>query len=178
MSEFSDPTDGVALAKRRLRAELLSGRPARSSDDADARLADAASALVNGLTTVAAYTPLRYEPGGRSLLPALAARGVRVLLPVLLPDRDLDWRLVDTPAPLGVEAVLWAELVLVPALAVDRVSGVRLGRGGGSYDRALARVQGPAVALLYDGELIADVPSEAHDRAVDAVLTPSGLAWG
>ncbi len=68
-----------------------------------------------------------------------------------------------------------ARLLLVPALAVDR-RGVRLGRGGGSYDRALARVAAgtPVVALLHDGELLDELPAEPHDRLVSAVVTPSG----
>ncbi len=69
-----------------------------------------------------------------------------------------------------------AGLVLVPALAVDR-RGVRMGRGGGSYDRVLARLAAPGrrplvVALLHDGEIVDEVPAEPHDRAVDAALTP------
>lgn len=107
------------------------------------------------------------------------------LLPVVLDDGDLDWA-VDTgeyvrnrfgiPEPagprLGVSAVAECDLVLVPALLVDR-EGYRLGRGGGSYDRALARATGFTVALLHDGELVDHVPREAHDVAVDAVATPS-----
>ena len=50
-----------------------------------------------------------------------------------------------------------------------------MGPGGGSYDRALARVAGTAftVALLHDGELLDTVPSEPHDRRVRAAITPS-----
>ncbi|MFB6395191.1 5-formyltetrahydrofolate cyclo-ligase, partial [Polymorphospora sp. 2-325] len=76
----------------------------------------------------------------------------------------------------GPAAVGAADLVVVPAVAVDR-RGLRLGRGGGSYDRALARVA-PAtltVALLHDGELLDAVPAEEHDRPVHAVITPSGV---
>jgi 5-formyltetrahydrofolate cyclo-ligase len=69
------------------------------------------------------------------------------------------------------------DLVLVPALAVDRHTGVRLGRGGGSYDRALARTHPgtPVIALLYPGELLEGVPAQPHDARVTAVLTPDGL---
>jgi 5-formyltetrahydrofolate cyclo-ligase len=64
----------------------------------------------------------------------------------------------------------------VPALLVDR-SGMRLGRGGGSFDRALGRVAAgvPVVALVYDGEIVERVPREPHDRSVTAALTPRGL---
>ncbi|MDG4864098.1 5-formyltetrahydrofolate cyclo-ligase, partial [Streptomyces sp. T-3] len=69
--------------------------------------------------------------------------------------------------------------VLLPGLAVDG-RGMRLGRGGGSYDRVLdrlarARVQPPLVVLLYDNEVVARVPEEPHDHPVHAVVTPSGV---
>jgi 5-formyltetrahydrofolate cyclo-ligase len=122
------------------------------------------------------------EPGG-SDLPSVLAQFTLVLLPRLLPDGDLGWAfydgsLVDGPRglrePAGPPAdVRDASLVIVPALAVSR-SGMRLGRGGGSYDRALARVSSAAtVALLHDGELLDSVPSEPHDRPVHAVITPA-----
>ncbi|MEJ3743194.1 5-formyltetrahydrofolate cyclo-ligase [Actinomycetes bacterium KLBMP 9797] len=136
---------------------------------------------------VAGYVPVGAEPGGPGLPDALAAGG-RLLLPVLLPDLDLDWAEYAghaslTPSPrglrepsgrrLGPTAIATASLVVVPAVAVDR-HGVRLGRGGGSYDRALARVTPgvPTVALLHDGELVDELPTEPHDRRVSAVITP------
>jgi 5-formyltetrahydrofolate cyclo-ligase len=139
--------------------------------------------------TVAAYRPIGDEPGGPDLVDALNAAVPTVLLPVLLPDLDLDWapytgtlrpgrfglREPDS-TPLGTAAIATADLVLVPALAVDR-HGTRLGRGGGSYDRALARVPRttPVIALLHDGELVRGrLPAEPHDRPVSAVITPSG----
>jgi 5-formyltetrahydrofolate cyclo-ligase len=77
----------------------------------------------------------------------------------------------------GVDAIRTAALVIVPALAVDRSTGVRLGQGGGSYDRALARVgpNVPTVALLHDGELLDGVPAEPHDRPVRHAALPGGI---
>ena len=114
-----------------------------------------------------------------------------MLLPVLLPDGDLDWAAYDgadslapgtrgllepTGRRLGVEAVAGADAVLVPGLAVSS-TGMRLGRGGGSYDRVLARVPVGTFTcvLLHEGETGQEVPAEAHDRAVTAVATPSGI---
>jgi 5-formyltetrahydrofolate cyclo-ligase len=56
---------------------------------------------------------------------------------------------------------------------VDR-GGLRLGRGGGSYDRALARVGAavPTVALIYDHELLDEVPAAPHDQRVSMVGQP------
>ncbi|WP_437019266.1 5-formyltetrahydrofolate cyclo-ligase [Streptomyces sp. enrichment culture] len=148
--------------------------------------------------TVAAYVSVGSEPGTLALLDALRARGVRVLLPALLPDNDLDWGVYEgegslarvqhggrmalfEPAGerLGPDAVTTADAVLLPGLAVD-ARGMRLGRGGGSYDRVLARLERagayPAlVVLLYDSEVVGRVPAEPHDRPVDAVVTPAGV---
>jgi 5-formyltetrahydrofolate cyclo-ligase len=77
---------------------------------------------------------------------------------------------------LGPEALSTADVVLAPGLAADR-TGMRLGRGGGSYDRALARVPvGTFVCLLlFDGEILDAVPAAEHDRRVTAAVTPSGI---
>ncbi len=189
--------------KRALRREFLMVRDGLTADDvreaADA-LAGRALALpeVAGAGVVAAYVSVGAEPGTLALLDALRARGVRVLLPALLPDNDLDWGVYAGEDSLtrvrhggrmalyepggerlGPDAVTAADVVLLPGLAVDE-RGMRLGRGGGSYDRVLARLERagarPALlVLLYDREVVAHVPEEPHDRPVDAVVTPSGV---
>ncbi|MFI1419525.1 5-formyltetrahydrofolate cyclo-ligase [Streptomyces sp. NPDC020731] len=189
--------------KRVWRRELLAARNGLTADD----VREAAVALArqaHGLPelaharTVAAYVSVGSEPGTPALLDALRARGAHVLLPALLPDNDLDWgayegegslarvrhgtrmALFEPAGPrLGPDAVTEADVVLLPGLAVD-ARGMRLGRGGGSYDRVLARLDRagarPAlVVLLYDTEVVARVPVEPHDRPVHAVVTPSGV---
>ncbi|MEV7415749.1 5-formyltetrahydrofolate cyclo-ligase [Streptomyces sp. NPDC089919] len=190
-------------AKADLRRELLAARRALSPG----AVAEAAGLLARqaldlpelaGARTVAAYVSVGTEPGTLALLDLLRERGTRVLLPVLLPDNDLDWaayegpqslaeaahpgkmRLLEPAGPrLGPGAVTEADAVLLPGLAVDG-RGMRLGRGGGSYDRVLARLAAagadPAlVVLLYDAEVVDRVPEEPHDRPVRAVATPSGV---
>ncbi len=184
----------AAEAKGAVRAGLLAGRRSLRPErlvEAATRIAEhlLATPEVSAASTVAAYVSLGGEPGTGPLLVALREAGVRVLLPVLQPDNDLDWAEHDgelLPAargllepigtPLGVAAVAQADVVLLPGLAADR-RGLRLGRGGGSYDRAMARVAPTAFTcvLLHDGELLDEVPSEPHDRAVRAAVTPSGL---
>jgi 5-formyltetrahydrofolate cyclo-ligase len=139
--------------------------------------------------TIAAYISVGTEPDTRGLVYALWKRGSYILLPVLLADDDLDWAsyegpeslaagprglLQPTEPPRGVAAVSSADLVIVPALAVDR-AGRRLGRGGGSYDRALTRVGAavPTLALVYDGELVDEVPAGGHDQRVSMAARPS-----
>lgn len=182
------------LSKAGLRAEMLGRRAAMRPEERSAaarRVRDALLSVpeVEMAGTIAAYASIGDEPDTRSLLFALWKRGTYVLLPVLLPDGDLDWASYEGPdslvpgargclepsePPRGPNAIAGADVVLTPAVAVDR-TGVRLGRGGGSYDRALARV-GPAiltVAPLYDGELVEALPVEPHDQRVRAVATPS-----
>lgn len=184
----------LSAAKASLRSRLLETRKALGTEKraaAGRRLRDAVLSAPEAemAGVVAAYISIGTEPDTRGLVFALWKRGTYVLLPVLRPDRDLDWAsyegpdslapgprglLEPTEPPRGVTAITSADLVLVPALAADR-SGNRLGRGGGSYDRALARV-GPAIitiALLYDGELLEQVPAGPHDQPVRSVAIPS-----
>lgn len=181
----ADAVARAAAAKALLRAELTAARAARDpAAIATARAgvcrAVLARAAAERWRCVAGYVPLRTEPGSPELLTELARRGVRVLVPLVLPDLDLDWApwQPDTAtwgAALGPDAVSAADAVLVPALAVA-TDGTRLGRGGGSYDRALHRARPGAVvaALLFDGELRSALPQDAWDRRVSAVVTPSG----
>jgi 5-formyltetrahydrofolate cyclo-ligase len=76
---------------------------------------------------------------------------------------------------LGPTAIGTADVVVVPALAVSR-AGVRLGRGGGYYDRALRHARDGAlvVAVVFDDEVVDEVPAEPHDHRVDVVVTPAG----
>jgi 5-formyltetrahydrofolate cyclo-ligase len=171
----------IAQRKHQLRAVHLAARSARSAADlAEARAEISAHVLTRCAESawgcIAAYEPLRTEPGSIRLLGSLITLGVRVLVPVLLPDRDLDWHewQSDNP-PLGVAGVTAADAVLVPALAVDRF-GTRLGRGGGSYDRALRRIdpEVPRAALLFEGELVDRLPADDWDERVTSVVMPFG----
>jgi 5-formyltetrahydrofolate cyclo-ligase len=139
---------------------------------------------------VCGYVPFGAEPGSLALLDALRARGSRVLLPVIAPVAGpLDWAeyagpetlvpgrlrglLEPSGARLGVTAVEGAELVLLPALAVDH-GGVRLGRGAGHYDRSLvfAAPGTELVAVVRDSEFVDQLPVQPHDIPMTGALTP------
>jgi 5-formyltetrahydrofolate cyclo-ligase len=169
--------------KAALRAAILARRGELSQRERDVAGEAIAAALRDVLLTatrVAAYAAVGSEP------PTAAALALcrEVLLPVLLPDGDLDWcagrdgirtsrGLIEAVGPrLGPAAIGGCDVVLVPALAVDG-RGNRLGRGGGSYDRALRRATGLTIAVLYDGERTDDLPAQAHDVPVAALVTPS-----
>lgn len=191
--------EDTSAEKARLRRILLAARRAlspRARAERDAALTGAALRLATGTDPslgvvgvdhgpVCAYLPLGAEPGGPGFVDTLTAAGVDVLLPVVPSGPGpLDWarhdgRLVLGPLGvhepagrrLGADAVADAVLVLVPALAVDR-RGIRLGRGGGYYDRTLGRATGVVVAVIGVGELVEGLPTLPHDRPVAAALLP------
>lgn len=185
---------GIA-GKAALRARLLA---ARRTVDADLRGAEAHAlqqhldTLRPAVGTVCAYVPVGAEPGSIAMLDTLVEHHLRVLLPIARTTGDdtplpLQWAqyrpgrldtarfgLLEPPTPwLPAAAVAEAELVLVPALAVDR-RGVRLGRGAGFYDRSLGLRHRDArlVAVIRDTELFDELPSEPHDVAMTHALTP------
>ncbi|NMM34530.1 MAG: ligase [Phycicoccus sp.] len=132
----------------------------------------------DGHPCVAIYRSLSTEPPTQAVADMLHTRGVTVLVPEMLPDRDLDWhelRADGSEGPgLGSDAIGEARVIFTPALAVDH-SGTRLGQGGGSYDRALARRHPHAVvvAIVNDEEYaVRPLPRDGHDVRVNAVITP------
>ncbi|HUW16775.1 MAG TPA: 5-formyltetrahydrofolate cyclo-ligase [Actinomycetes bacterium] len=189
------PRDALTApeAKRVLRSEARQRRARRSPADRAQHgraLAAATHSALDRATTVAAFVGVGDEPETLPLLEALRTRGVHVLLPVTLPDLDLDWARYEgeeslAPARFGLlepqgdrlgrDAVATADVVLVPAFAVDH-QGQRLGQGGGCYDRALTRVPPTTsvLAVVFPDEVVdTPLPQEPHDRPVTGPLLPA-----
>jgi 5-formyltetrahydrofolate cyclo-ligase len=187
----ADP--GPGEAKRRLRLRLLAARANRPDPEraaAATALRDRVLALpeVRDAAIATCYASMPDEPGTAPLLDGLSALGCTILLPVLHPDFDLGWAEYEAGAlrparfgigepagaPLGADVLSTVDVMVCPALAVDP-SGRRLGRGGGSFDRALRRAPSAVlrVALVYDDEVLADVPTDRHDEPVHVVVTPT-----
>ncbi|MEV0897912.1 5-formyltetrahydrofolate cyclo-ligase [Actinoplanes sp. NPDC049802] len=162
MSDLTGDAEKLRQIKIALRVRLLTARQSLSGTARAAAAAELQTQILSLVretrpTRIAAYVPIGAEPGGPDLPYRLAEAlptGGRLLLPVLLPDNDLDWAeftgvlspasrgLLEPTGPRqGPAALRTADLVLVPALAVA-LDGTRMGRGGGSYDRALARLDG------------------------------------
>jgi 5-formyltetrahydrofolate cyclo-ligase len=139
---------------------------------------------------VSGFFPIRSEADVRPLMARLKARGARLCLPVVMDKETIVFRdlvagadLVDTgfgtrgPGP-GAE-VLDPDLLLVPLSAFD-AKGNRIGYGAGHYDRAIARLREKGrhprlIGIAFDCQEVAEVPDEAHDVRLEAVLTESGL---
>jgi 5-formyltetrahydrofolate cyclo-ligase len=179
----------VFPTKAAARQHLLSARRTRAHSE-DLLSAAQAQPEVQTARRIALYVSLGPEPQTGALIDWLLAGDHEVLLPILYADNDLGWGIAPGAADLvpgrlglseprvdlGSDAIATADLVICPALAVAR-DGVRLGRGGGSYDRALARVRPgtPIWAAVYDSEVVEALPADDHDHPVHAALTPNRL---
>lgn len=145
---------------------------------------------VEAARRVALFWPLA-EHGEVDLLAvdrALRQRSVLVYYPFLRDSAEVAWGFAKVHDPGGMEerghgfleppllspAALRGELdvIVVPALAVA-ATGHRLGHGGGFYDRVLPLHRPPAcaVAVAFDFQLLAELPSMEHDVACDVIVT-------
>lgn len=172
--------------KSELRRELVARRKKLTKSQrerANAMLIDAALAQLAPRSTVAAYYPVGSEPGGPDFVPALAAAVDRLYLPISLSDGQLAWTAYTgemapgaygIPEPVGPRldssVLRECDVIFVPALAISP-DGVRLGKGAGYYDRALANLSGVRlVGMVYEHELRDDVPGDPHDVPVNKIL--------
>ncbi|MFJ4106846.1 5-formyltetrahydrofolate cyclo-ligase [Oerskovia enterophila] len=194
-----EPEDAKEILRKAIRT-ARSTRSERRRDEAALLIADVIETIPEVLSArcVATYAARPTEPGTTAMLDRLAARGVRVLLPVLGAGLQRDWaeyagshdlrerapgRPPEPSGPaLGAAALVDADVVIAPALAVD-TRGVRLGQGGGWYDRALEHMRPgtKVIAVVFPDEVYdADerpLPLEKHDRTIDGVATPQGWRW-
>ena len=202
--------DSKAVLRARIRASRAAGLSMEWSAATRAGLLDTARAAglldpdgtpgSTGRVALAAYVAAPGEPDVAAIRAAIREAGGLVVLPIPGPEGALGWALdegtysahprLPVGMPIGETLGIGATpllshqvgTVLLPALAVDG-TGLRLGQGGGYYDRLLAELAEVAevggrmrtVAIVHDEELLPEgaVPREAHDQAVMAVLTPT-----
>ncbi|OFX11964.1 MAG: 5-formyltetrahydrofolate cyclo-ligase [Alphaproteobacteria bacterium RIFOXYD12_FULL_60_8] len=160
---------------------------------ASVALARHALSVIKPEGVVAGYWPLVGEVDPRPLTEKLAARGQTLALPVVvgptdplifrhwIPDTALEEGAHNTWHPPASAKSIRPDVVLVPLLAFDR-RGVRLGFGGGYYDRTLeslrrsAEVQ--AIGLAFAGQEVDTLPKDRHDQLLDIIVTETGVVEG
>lgn len=189
--------DGKAALRAVLRARrngaTMAERAAWSARVAEHGFAALRERVRSG-AIVAAYWPIRSEADPRPLARRLADAGARLCLPVVDGeamafrawsgrDEDLVSAGFGALGPGATAPECAPAIVLAPLLGCDRRGG-RLGWGKGYYDRMLAARDAAAargagarpfvVGVAFACQLVADVPMDAHDRRLDAIVTEEG----
>lgn len=181
----------VAAEKNALRKRIKSQRKERVFDPElsnvyCAHLAELCLSI--GVRKVAAYLPYVGEPDIELFLDWSLENGIEIILPVAHADGTLSWVNFDGSTEIGIHGFAEAvgepatladtNLAVVPALAIGN-GGMRLGKGKGYYDRALKGISPnvPVVAVIFEEELLDEVPSQQHDLGVGAALTPNGFTY-
>ena len=186
-------SEGAQPSKRALRAELRERRRIMTSSEQESTAAGLRDKLIEVTTAhhasrVACYLSTGEEPPTREYLEWAHDQGISVILPLSREDGLMDWvaytpgvegvDVTGMPVPvgelLGPIALAEVDVIFVPAAGVG-TDGMRLGWGRGYYDRALGSLnnEAPVYAVVYDNEILDEVPSENHDQPVDAALTPT-----
>jgi len=132
------------------------------------------------------YSPIRSEVDVRPLMQRALYDGKRVCLPVCCENGEMDAveytgaeemqvSAFGVSEPMGAAvAPEEIDLVLCPGLAFDARGG-RLGYGKGFYDRYLEKVHAFWAGICYTECIVENVPAEAHDAAMKAVITQDGV---
>lgn len=192
------PAPDPANLRQRLRRErrALPQAVRRLADEAITRRLATATWLLNK-GRVACYLAADGEPDLDPLIQRVVARGQRLFLPVLAPQRRLRFARFRSGQRLarnrfGMPEPVVAARDLLPAAALDLVlmplvgfdaSGNRLGMGAGYYDRALAlRKRTPVarpllVGVAYSCQCVQQLPAEPWDVPLDGVVTEVGVRW-
>ena len=199
MNHDSNPS--IAGAKRAMRQEMRGKLSALGGT-----FRAEASLIICGLAArhsafraarcVALFSSLPDEPDLAPLIEEAWARKKKVVLPRLWREgnaRRLSWHRIDgwsdltddgpfglrEPDPANCSAVKPEKIdaIFVPGLAYDE-TGMRLGRGGGYYDRVLAGLVPniPRLGLMFGRQKISKLPREPHDQALPAIITEEGLS--
>lgn len=181
--------------KRALRAELRERRQNLTSvevEQASVGFLQNLQALVSALEarSISCYLSSPTEPNTRPFINWALENGIRVLFPISREDGLLDWTVGEQGIEktglwgmpeavgelLGPIAINDVDVIIVPACAVDE-EGTRLGWGRGYFDKTLGSMEKrpPVYAMVFDNEVLPEVPREHHDQPVNGVVTPSRI---
>lgn len=187
------PDETIEAAKVALRAKAHAQRAALSQGFRAEAAKAASDHFFKGIElapaeTVACYWRIRDEMDCQPIMVRLLDSFQPVCLPVVLGDElPLELRLWEpgaalypagfgTLAPADLAPVVEPDLIIMPLLGFDK-HGTRLGYGGGYYDRTLAAMSKTArlIGLAYAGQEVPEIPREAHDVPLDAIVTEAGV---
>lgn len=194
MRHFGKVGKARAFEKNQLRTEILAKRAKFPMPVADSlRISEAALKITRNWLgakkgVVAAYLAVAPEPDPMPLVQELSKLGYSVILPVLQSLQVPQWGKWGGDLVSGFRGIMMpaladgdlaqADVIWITGLAASP-TGDRLGTGGGWYDRALAMKSPKALVgvLLYDDEVLAQIPVESWDQRVAVIVTPKRVIW-
>ncbi len=137
---------------------------------------------------VGGYFPVNYEIDDLEVLQKLIKNNIRISLPVIEKNKDMNfysWSFHEPlilnnygiPEPLKKKIVI-PDTLLVPIVAYDKKL-FRLGYGGGFYDRYISKIQKKnklfSVGLAFSFQKIDKVPVNKYDKRLNVILTEKGI---
>jgi 5-formyltetrahydrofolate cyclo-ligase len=178
--------DPLKTAIRARMRETLAAQPEAERAAKSDRIFQHIHSLLEGteVGVVHCYLATKLEVQTAEIIQRAWEEGRRVVVPTLDPPGLSEWtpKTVCAPGPLGVlqpvlsvrVAAEEVDLWIVPGVAFCR-DGSRLGRGGGFYDRLLARTRGRTVGLAFQFQILASLAIDPWDRPVDQIVTECGV---
>jgi 5-formyltetrahydrofolate cyclo-ligase len=187
----------VAEAKHAARAQARKARDGVGLDERSAATHQLAAILLavpelTAVGTVLAHAALPSEIDPAPAIWRLRERGVRIAYPRIEAPGVLDLHYVDheldlVPGPFGLAQPsehaprtphALVDAILVPGVAFDE-QGLRLGYGGGYYDRLLPKCRPDClrIGIAFDEQVLGHIPAEEHDECVDVIITPARIIW-
>ena len=186
-------TDQIHQAKSAMRKNIRAALAAMTEEQRHEASVSACTRLIGldaftSAQVVMLYMPMANEVDLTSAAVRCFRRGQTVCVPRVDWKRDeiepveemsLDDHIMDCDehgvrVPKHCSPVILSSIdaIVVPGLAFDS-QGNRLGRGGGHYDRFLAKIKPTVttIGLVFDQQIVDNVPTKPHDRAVDIVVT-------
>ena len=196
----ADPTNDLLARKKAIREKAHADRNAQPDKDELSRSICqkvVESPAYRSARTVLYYVDVRSEVRTRHSLPDALGHGKKIVVPYCVAGElelfhleGMDelalgmYRILEPRAELRVLPekrvdVRELDFVLVPGVAFTR-DGARMGHGFGYYDKLLghARPDAPLVALAFECQLFADLPTESHDIFMDEVVTEKAVYPG
>ena len=179
-------TENVSEAKSRLRTQVLTERSQELAADTASEIGSQLLSLCSQLDarSVGIYLSFGSEPVTDVFVIGAKAAGITLFAPRTGPESSMEFAALEGATesselgflqPIGeVIEPEQLDLIIAPALSVDAF-GNRLGRGGGFFDRYLEKFEGPVAAVVYEHELVPELPSQSHDRPVQYAVTPTGI---
>jgi 5-formyltetrahydrofolate cyclo-ligase len=194
------PSDELKSRKKQIREAAHAARNALpNKDELSQTICEKFVALpeYQRAKTVMYYVDVRSEVRTRNYLATALTHGKRIVVPYcvdgllelfLLENMDelalgaykiLEPRADLRPLPAKRVQPEELDLIMVPGVAFDR-RGARMGHGFGYYDKLLehARPDCPLVALAFECQFFAEIPTQAHDVFMDKIISEAAVYEG